>query len=366
MNKKLLTAVVAATLAAAAGTANAIDLKISGGVHRALMWEDDGGNSQLFHVDPATWNSRIRFQASDDLVPGVKVGVNWESGYVSNNAGAVSQTVRFTNPTGLSERWQEIWFTGAFGKLSVGQGNSASKDGHASDLSGTDLFNGGNPTDIGGGLFFRTDTGTMALSGVTIANVLNTFEGARFDRVRYDTPAIGPVTLSAATGNNNNTDWADFAVRVNSDLGAAGKIAAAVYYANIKVADAATGITDGTGTQENVGFSASWLSPMGLNVTVAHATKEDEHATLPFDAAFTRVKVGYLMGEHAFSVGYALGEDQIRGLAGVEGEQISLAYNWKPKPWADLYAGVSVNSLEHPTITADDILIVAVGSRITF
>ncbi|HKR60922.1 MAG TPA: porin [Pyrinomonadaceae bacterium] len=375
MNKKLLTTVVGAALAVAGGTANAIDLKISGGVARAVMWADDGVDSQTYHADPTTWPSRIRFLASDDLVAGVKAGVNWESGYNSNRTSTVSQldhsdpnTTGTANNPPLSERWQEIWFSGAFGKLSFGQGNSASKDGHGSDLSNTDLFNGGNPADFGGTMQFRNaSTGALSGAALEVQDVINTFEGNRHDRIRYDSPALGPVTVSASTGYFNNADMNDFAVRMNQDFGSAGKVAAAVYYASIKRTTGSNVTLDSDGgNTEHTGFSASWLSPMGLNVTVAFAKKESEHATDPFDAEFKRVKVGYIVGEHAFSVGYALGEGQVRTVTAIEADHISLAYNWKPKPWADIFAGVAVISLDHPTTEYDDLKIATVGSRITF
>jgi predicted porin len=371
MNKKLLTAVVGAALASVGSAANAIDLKISGGLHRAVVWADDGGTSQLFHADPTTWPSRLRFLAQDDLVAGVKVGVNWEVGYNSNRSNTVSQN-EHSDPSGsgisanppISERWQEIWFSGAIGKLAFGQGNTASKDGNSVDLSNTDLFNGGQPGDIGAGLLFRDSSG--ALTSIKVGDVITAFEGTRTDRIRYDSPAIGPVVFSAASGYAGNSDWTDFAVRINSDLGAGGKLAAAIYYNRVdQVMSGTDPRNNGNGLQENQGFSASWLSPMGLNVTAAYSTREDENPT-PLDAKFMRLKVGYIAGEHAVSLGYAKGEKQIRATPEADATNISVAYNWRPKPWADIYVGVETYGLDHPTISADDIMILAVGSRITF
>lgn len=379
MNKKLLTVVVGATLAVVGGTANAFEAKLSGHLARIVMIADDGQDSQTYHVDATSAPSRFRFTASEDIVPGVKAGVNWEMGFNSNASGSVSQlrhsTVNSvgTGTTGnlfVSERQQEIYFQGAFGTLKFGQGDGASKDGNAVDLSGTAMFNGGQPADIGGGLLFRDAAGGISATSPSVASAMTAYEGARFDRIRYDSPALGPVVVSASTGYADNNDWTDFAVRVNQDMGPAGKIAAAIYYNKVATTiDGTNPVTNGTGNTETTGFSASWLASFGLSVTLAYAAKEDEHPTQPLDGKFTRLKVGYTTGEHSVSVDYAMAEDQIRAVStDDETKEYSLAYSWKPKTWAEIFAGVKVYSFERPSTgtTFDDITVVAVGSRLVF
>jgi predicted porin len=366
MNKKLLTAVVGATLAVAGNAANAIDLKISGHLARGVMWADDGVTSETYHVDMTTAPSRIRFLASDDLLPGIKAGVNWENGFNSNKSGAVSQTVRGNTPA-FEERWQEIWFSGAFGKIAFGQGDSAQKDVTNVDLSGTALAAGGAPSDIGGGLLWRT-SGTGALLGATtdtVGEVLSNFDGSRHDRIRYDSPSLAGFVVSASYGYTTSTagvsvDTNEFAVRVNMDLGGIGKLAGALGFGKAGIGGATA--PEASGTQETTSGSVSLLMPMGLNFTVAHSQRENDAG---YDADFTRFQVGYIMGEHAVSLGYAQGNDQVT--TGDEAEQIALAYNFKPKPWADIFASVKQVSFD-PASGADieDMLVVLVGSRIVF
>jgi predicted porin len=365
MNKKLLTAVVGATLAVAGNAANAIDLKISGHLARGVMWADDGITSETYHVDMTTSPSRFRLLASDELVPGVRAGVNWEMGWNSNNSGSTSQTAKQItgNANGgfLSERQQEVWFSGALGRVGFGQGDSATKDLISIDLSGTTLGAGGAPGDIGGGLSFRAPT--TGTSIVTIGSVLNNFDGARYDRIRYDSPALGPVVISASVGHNGTgattRDVNEFAARLNMDLGGAGKLAAGLGFIVDHTAGAST--AEALGNQETTQMVVSWLSPMGLNVTFAHSAREDD-ATL--DADFDRLQVGFISGEHAISVHYAIGKDQ--ALTDDEAEQLGVSYNFKPKPWADIFASAKTVKLDRTGTTAEDIMIVLVGSRIVF
>jgi hypothetical protein len=387
MNKKLLTVAVGATLALAGSAANAaFEAKVSGHLVRGVMIADDGADSQTYHVDIGAAPSRFRITASDELVPGIKAGVLWEMGFNSNFSNNVTQTKHSqvnsvsapgtTNSAGtttnlfVNERQQEVYFQGAFGTLKFGHGDGATKDGNAIDLSGTALFNGGQPSDWGGALNFR-DASTGALTTSTVSGMMTAYEGSRFDRIRYDSPALGGiVTVSASTGYQDNNDWTDFAVRLNTDLGAAGKLAAAVYYNKIATTQSAEiPITNGNGNQENSGISASWLAPMGFNVTLAYATREDEHPTAPLDGKFYRIKLGYTTGEHSVSADYAKSEDQVRSgvtILGDEGTEYSLAYSWKPKTWAEIIAGVKVFSLDRPGANFEDITVVGVGSRLVF
>jgi predicted porin len=369
MNKKLLTAVVGATLAVAGNAANAIDLKISGHLARGVMWGDDGISSETYHVDMTTSPSRFRLLASDDLMPGIKAGVNWEMGFNSNQSSVVTNTqAGKSSPSGantglLSERQQEVWFSGAFGRVGFGQGDSATKDLISIDLSGTTLAAGGAPADIGGGLSFRAPQGSGAGAITTISAVLNNFDGNRYDRIRYDSPALGPVVLSASTGYTNVTgvDTVEFAARLNMDMGGGGKLAGGIGFVRAHNSGGGQASTEANGVQEDTQFSLSWLAPFGLNVTVAHSMREND-GTL--DADFTRFQVGYIAGEHAIAVGMAIGNDQ--ALTDDEAEQIYVSYNFKPKPWADLFASVKTVSLDRTGVEAEDILVVLVGTRITF
>jgi len=362
MNKKLLTAVVGATLAVAGSAANAFEAKLSGHLHRGVMVADDGGNSEIYHVDGTTSGSRIRFLASEEIMPGITAGVNWENGFNSNPGGTVSQTAR-TVAASLSERHQEIYFRGSFGRIGFGQGEGAAYDTISVDLSGTGLAAGGAPADWGGGLFFRTTAGP--LSAVTFGTVMNNYNasasGGRYDRVRYDSPALGPVTLHASTGYTAENDANEFAVRFSTDLPGGSKLAAQLGFSKVTPVSGSA-----TRDEETVDASISWLAPFGLNVTVAHATRENETAAgaANLDGKFTRLKLGYLSGQHAVSVHYATGEDQV--LTGDESKEIGVEYAFKPKPWADLYAAYKTLSLDRTGVSYEDMQVLLVGSRLVF
>lgn len=357
MNKKLLTAMVGATLAVAGSTANAIDLKISGHLARAVMWADDGITSETYHVDVTSAGSRFRLLASDEVAPGIKAGVNWEMGLNGSPSGTVTQAAKSSGAATVGDRHQEIWFSGAFGRLGVGHSDSAANDIITIDLSGTGIGSGPAPGDIGGGLLFRTSAGGTLSS---FGSVLGNLNAGRYDRVRYDSPALGPVVVSASTGHNVLVDTSEFAVRLNTDLGGAGKLAAGVGFVAEQAGGAGT-ISEAVGKRETATAAASWLSPAGLNVTVAYAQREDE-ATL--DADYARVGVGYIMGQHAASIHYAVGNDQ--AAVGDEATQLGLTYVYKPQPWIDLFAVAKSMQLDRPGTDAEDILLLLAGSRIVF
>lgn len=361
MNKKLLTAVVGATLAVAGSAANAFEVKVSGHLHRGVMVADDGNNSEIYHVDGTTSGSRIRFLASEEILPGITAGVNWENGYNSNPSGSVTQTARTVAAT-LSERHQEVYFRGSFGRIGFGQGEGAAYDTISVDLSGTGLAAGGAPADWGGGLAFRTPLGAF---GPKFGEVMNNYNasasGGRYDRVRYDSPALGPVTLHASTGYTVENDANEFAVKFSQDLPGAGKIAAQVGLSKVTPVSGSA-----TRDEETIDASISWLASFGLNLTLAHATRENETAAgaANLDAKFTRFKVGYLAGQHAVSVHYAVGDDQVA--VDDQAKEIGLEYAFKPKPWADLYVAAKKLSLDRTGVDYEDITVLLAGTRLVF
>lgn len=338
-------------LLACADAAYAIEAKISGQVNRAIMQVDDGAKSETHHVDNDISGTRVRFTASDELIPGLKAGIKFEGEMQSNPSNSVSQTVKDVSAS-FGERQLNVYFDGSFGKLTLGQTDGAANGGTEVDLSGTDIAQGAlGASAIGGGIEFTS--GGVA-SGVSIGDVIDNLDfESRYDLLRYDTPSLGPVKISLSTGSKGNQDVKEIALSFNSSF-AGGKLAG----------------TLGTSTQERTtpavddkitGGSISWLSSNGINITFATSSEDLSAAQ---KGKFNYVKLGYKFGQSAISVDMGKGKDQAN--VGDEADVIGIAYVYKPVKWAEIYGAYKTHSLDRPGSNFDDITILLVGSRIKF
>jgi predicted porin len=370
LKPSVLAAAVAAAVAVAGSPAYALDVKISGQVNRGLMMADDGTHAETINVDNDRSSTRFRFTGSETLTGGVKAGIVWEVEQQSQPSNLVDLQAKSTGATNFIERKMELYFEGGFGKVSLGQGEAAMDGGVQVDLSGTGIVAGSAVQDVGGAVEFRTSAG--ALSGVTIGDVLSDqdFEG-RYDRTRYDSPALGPITLSASTGQNGGDDVVEYGFRVNTNLGGGSRLAAAYGISSRKAASAAplagTGQNSGLNEKETTGGSLSILLGGGLSLTFGMTNVENDPGTpgsTTTESDFTYFKIGQKMGKHAVSLDFGKGEDQ--GGVGNEGEHIGVQWVWSPVGWADIYGSYGTNSLDVTGASFDDINILFVGSNIKF
>ncbi len=254
----------------------------------------------------------------------------------------------------LDERHMDIFYLSNWGKASIGQGDGAANGGVEVDLSGTQVAHYAGVADIGGAFAFRTAAG---VAGPTIGQTLNRqdFE-SRYDRVRYDSPALGGITLSASFGTKDaSREVAEYALRYAGE-GGFGRIAAALGMSNKKLAPGAAGVDD-----KVVGGSVSWLHPAGYNVTVGHTTRE---LSASRDGKFTYLKLGFKRGDHAVSADLGMGDDQ--NALGDEARVVGLGYVYRAAKWAELYGLIKNHSLERPGTAFEDIRIVMAGTRLKF
>lgn len=353
----LLSAAVASALAALAAPAYAVEAKISGQVNRAIMHADDGVDSEIFHVDTDNSSTRFRFTGSEDIGPGLKAGIVWEVEYQSNDSDQVTLVgIPGKSDTGTTfgERKMEIYFAGAFGQVTFGQGDGAMNGGIEVDLSGTTVISYAGTADLGGAIGWRPTGGGAAVSSLRGSINQQDFE-SRYDRLRYDSPKLGPITIAVSTGTSGGNDVQEYGIWFSRDLGAAGKIAGAVGFSTEDKAPAAAG------DEETTGGSISWLSPTGWNVTVATSNVENDAGK---DSDFNYIKGGYKMGAHAYSVDFAMGDDQ--AASGDEAEHFGFQYVYTATKAVELYGGFKTVSLDRPGADFEDIQIVTVGSRVKF
>jgi predicted porin len=295
--------------------------------------------------------TRFRFTGTREVKPGLTAGVNWEVGFSSNPSNEINMTTHSVEGT-FKERHVEAFLAGKWGKVSLGQGDGAANGAMEVDLSGTSVISFSSVSDIGGAFAFRDG----AVVGPAIAGTIGNLDfESRYDRLRYDTPQFGPVSLALSYGAKGNNDVLELAASAATEF-AGGKIAGALGWSR----EDRGGII---GDEDTVGGSVSWLAPIGVNVTLGYSTSEVEDPAVP-KKKFGYAKVGYLMGHHAASVDYGKGKDF--AVDGDDSKVVGLAYVYTPQKWIDLYAGIKQHSLDRAGSNFDDIRFVSAGTRIKF
>ncbi len=202
---------------------------------------------------------------------------------------------------------------------------------------------------------------TTAGAGLTHGATFSEFDAfSRYDRVRYDSPSLGPVTLSVSAGQGDRYEGA---VRWSQGIGG-GQISAGLFYGQARALGAtATTTPRAPGVKNRYGGSISYLFSFGTNITVAAAENEPDFSGSTKGKTWY-LKVGHKWGNNAVSVSYGESEDVSPGYLD-KGFQIGFNHNI-PKAKVDLYAGVHGNQLDTPGVGVDDIYAVVVGTKLKF
>jgi predicted porin len=172
---------------------------------------------------------------------------------------------------------------------------------------------------------------------------------SRYDVLRYDSPSLGPLTLAASVGADEQ--WEGAARASGSLFG--GDYSGALFYAN----------AENNRGFKNMGGSFSYLFGFGLNLTAAYTYRDGEDVS---NANTYYGKIGYRWGNNAVAVDASSSEDAIDGFT-TTSYSAGYVYNL-PKPNIELYAGAILHSLDTPAgqASAQDIIVVTTGSRIKF
>ena len=329
--------------------AQAVEVKLSGQINRAIMYADNGNDSDLFHVDNDNSSTRFRLTGEQQFEI-ITVGVVWEAQFESNSSYNVDIGQNDDGSSAFTDRKLEAWFGGNFGRLWIGQGSGAADGTSETDLSGTGVIMYSSAADTAGSINFRDDDDNpIATVGATRTN----FDGlGRNDRLRYDTPTFSGFTF--ATSTTNGDAW-ELAGRWAREYAAIGKLAASVGY--VSTVDR----TDPSYTQ--MGASASWLHTSGINLTIAYGQRDiDDHEG--DDPVSYYGKFGYLWDIHALAVecGQTLDLDQ----QGDESSNFGLAYVIQPLAGVEFYGLVRVYSLDRDDEDPNDINQLMIGTRVKF
>lgn len=415
------TLLAAGVLSLTAGSVSALESEFGGQVNRAIMYAEDGydasnlgkgSDTEIYHVDNRNSPSRFFFGGTQRLFEGWTAGAEIEVGVFSSASNDVDPDEKLGEGPEIDERITDAFIDTPYGKVTLGLGEGAAYNVGRRDYSGTGVISFRNPNLIGGSLRFEAESYTKARFNTdgtfnrfldadktnpdpnesSIAGSIRdyNFEG-RHNRIRYDSPRIGPVTLSVSAGHDGD-DGHDSVLQfgVKSGLRVPGGrvLIGAGYSRATQNSDDDSNLAAGDDPDVNIyGGSVSYFhSDTGLNLSLAAVNRaeeiEDDDLTSGFEQTdselgqFRYAKLGYRPNrQHAFDVHY--GQTKGRNKADEKGSVVGIGYVWSPSQQFDLYAGAKIHSFERGDYCSDsgrtcysieynDIKIATTGLRVKF
>ncbi len=334
--------------------AQAVDFKISGQINRAVLWGDNGNDTDVKFVDNENSSTRFRFTGSNTFDDVWTVGIVWENQMESNSSLDTDIDIGTNGDTAdvtFTERKMEFYVKHKqFGTLTLGQGDTASNGTSEVDLSGTDVVNYSSIEDLAGGFNFRTGDDVIVTS---VGGAFSNFDGySRKDRIRYDTPMFGPVYFSGSYMNGQT--W-DLAGRLAYEWEGFGKLAAAAHY---------TAADTQFAPYKQYSGSISFLHSSGINLTAAYGGRNDQDGR-DEDPYNIYGKLGYKFGKWAFSADYTYSEHVAAD--DDEAKSIGVAAVWNAWESVQFYGSYRWHSLDREGVDdIEDLSAVMVGGRVKF
>ena len=337
MKHKALTAAIAAALAAPVA-AQAVDFSISGQVNRALFIVDSDAGTDASVANNTGSSTRIRATGSSEMMDGNTAGIQLE--YEESDP---SVNLRHAN----------VWFSGEFGKITLGKASEAGDGTVYPDKSGT--------WGIGVGQLHTSGSNLYATYFASLD------AGSRRNLVRYDTPAIGLVSGAVSVANGDFVSAKLAGEQSAGDTTVSGSIAVNMGGEEAPgqpdkpdVTTAALGI----GLASGITWSVTWASSNPSEVGRETAT-------------YVHTVVGYKFGDSSVGVSYYGGSDL--GWNGSESTGIGVGVaHLLPKLDAVVYAGVQQHSVDggiptdvKPNLSLDEKgdgsdTVLTIGTRIKF
>lgn len=264
-----------------------VSLIVAGQVHQAVLFWDDGRESNTYVVGNKNDQSNFSFigeaRVSKDLKAGYAITLRLRDTLSDD----VDQDRDDGTPPAF-QIWESYWFLESerLGKLSLGQTSRVSDTAPENDLSETGVAAYAGVQDMGGSFFLRLGTG--ALSAITLGDVYSHLNGDTANVVRYDSPAIAGFILSASYGED---DMWDVGARYEGEFSGF-KLAASIAYTQ----DTDENGLDGTGGDPSkiiVGSAAILHEPSGLNALVSAGQRDFDDPAFA-TASFVYAKLGWL------------------------------------------------------------------------
>jgi hypothetical protein len=220
-----------------------VSLQVYGQVNKALLFWDDGFDSDAYVADYDYSGTRVGFMGSAALKPGWKAGFSVELD-IQDSASDKLYNTKFGNgataPIGQGDegtvnaageeiliRYSNVYIESErLGRITLGQqstgGDGAAEVVLANSLSNASIY-------VGNDFIVRGTTGSGVpggSGGTRMDNFISSFDSTRDDVVRYDSPAVYGFILSTSWGDD---DYWDVALRYKGEWNSV-RIAAAISY----------------------------------------------------------------------------------------------------------------------------------------
>jgi hypothetical protein len=287
------------------------------------------------------------------------------SPHVSDELDQETPDTEFTNPQ-IDIRHAELFFQfDKIGKISFGQGDTASNGAAEVDLSGTSILGYSGAGDLVKGIFFY-DRNIDAISGAREDGVISNFDGrSRKDRIRFDTPVLSGLGVALSTFADQDADSEvksayDAAIRYRRMTGDVA-VAAAIAYSSHP-----SDQMDDSKDQQLVNGSAS-VAFSGFSITFAagnESLESDTHGSKKFYYG----KAGYTMefwniGQTALAIDYG----QYSNNKEDETKTMGFMFVQKLQDWSsEIYAGFRAHDLERESADYEAVNALIVGTTINF
>lgn len=312
MERKLITVAVATALGLPMA-AVAVEGSVSGHVNMAIVKVDDA-DARIMDANGS--ETRFRFTGSEELDNGLTAGVTLEVG-----AGGGTYGYGAASNSDLRVRHANVSLSSAAGKLTIGQQNTPADAVLYADVGSTWIAGATNwcSYGIGGG-----------------AACVNN-EVGRKRAVRYDAPAIGPLSLGIGVGNDDH--W-DVAAQLSGSAGDAGY--------NLRL-----GYNGEDGNEDLMAGASVTVGSTGIAV---NWTDGEDGAGGDNESLYVKLDQSY--GDGSVAVYYKRGED-----AAGEGDQWGVAVAHSLGGGATAYAGYRMVDNDADADSIDGFL---AGLRVTF
>ena len=294
MKRKLVTAAVATALGLPM-SAIAVEGSVSGHVNAAIVKVDDGDATLQGGNGSET---RFRFKGSGELENGMTAGVTLElgAGGATGYNSTLSSPVAGDGGNGTRIRHANVSLSSAAGKVTIGQQGRPSGGANFADVGSTWIAGATNWCSYG---ITGDPDGSKGPELASAACTTN--DASRGQAVRYDTPAIGPLSVAASFGNS---DFWDVAATISGSAGDASYNLRLGYRGDGESSDG-----EGDGNQALIGSGAVTVGSIGVALAW---TDGDEDEGRNNESMFA--KLDHTYGDGSVAIYYRRGEAD-----GVEG-----------------------------------------------
>lgn len=375
MNKRILLA-TSALIAGFASTASAVDVEMYGQANKGIIVYDDGRDTETNFVDNSRSSSRFGFRGSQALDNGLTASVLIEQELestpsdeltqnttVPSGATAAASTPNGTTGANLRERHTRVGLAGDWGAVFLGHTSTATDGITEIDLAGVEDVLGSNIEDIGGGIRFRQNDGTLTTN--TVGGVLDNMDGIRgnnsdrVETVRYDSPIFHGFQGRVAAAQGGDVDGA---VLYNGKIDAF-QIAAGVGYVTFN----SRGSQTNNEVESQMSGSFSVKHDSGLALTAAYGTQEIDRAAAGIDdPEFYYVKVGYAWDAFEVAADFTEHSDITQVAADTETTSYGVGGQYNMGHGVSLAALYRQIDLDRTGLNTDEVNLYGVNLRVKF